>query len=144
MSAIDRQGGCLCGAVRFTARIRPGILACHCKMCQRWTGGGPLLCVRAESVTFEGHPEMASYRASGWGERLFCPTCGSTLSWKMQDGPIRDIAVGLLDDQTGLGVHEEIFVDHRPGWLPAFAGASQGTEAEQMAKLAAHLGGDPT
>ena len=40
------QGQCLCGAVRFTfQQERPGVDACHCRMCQQWAGA-PLLTLR--------------------------------------------------------------------------------------------------
>jgi hypothetical protein len=139
---LEREGGCLCGAVRFKARVEPGIGACHCMQCQRWTGGGPLFWVRARDLKLMTTGSPGTYRASKWGERVFCSTCGSTLWWKMQGKPITAVAVGLLDDQSGLSVAEEIFADCRPGWLPAWKEASQSTEAEEQAKLAAFLSGE--
>jgi hypothetical protein len=137
-----RTGRCLCGAVRVTARIAPEVQACHCVQCQRWTGGGPYLCVPVEGLEIEGSETIRVHHASTWGERAFCGVCGSTLYWRMQGHAIRSVAVGLLDDQTGLTVTEEIFVDHRPGWLPAWPGAAQKTEAEETAILAEVLKGD--
>ncbi len=137
-------GHCVCGAVRFRGRIEPGIQACHCTQCQRRTGGGPLFSVRVTDLEITGEDRVSAYHASTWGERAVCGTCGSTLYWRMQGRPIAYIAPGLLDDQSGLAVAEEIFVDHRPSWLPAFAGARQSTEAEEMAKLAAFQLGEMT
>jgi hypothetical protein len=118
-------------------------LACHCVQCQRWTGGGPLVTARATDLEISGGDRVLAYHASTWGERAVCGTCGSTLYWRMQGKPVASLAVGLLDDQSGLSVTEEIFVDFRPDWLPAFRGASQSTQAEQAAKLDAYLAGDP-
>ncbi|MGR3541022.1 MAG: GFA family protein [Hasllibacter sp.] len=137
-----RTGACLCGAVRVRAEVGPGIQACHCGQCQRWTGGGPLWSVRATDLTVTGGDAVRTFRMSDWGERAFCGTCGSTLWWRMQGRPIAYVVAGLLDDQSGLTVDQEIFVDHRPGWLPPFAGASQSTEAEELAALAKHLEGE--
>ena len=39
-------------------------------------------------------------------------------------------------------MREEIFVDHRPGWLPAWPDATEHTEAEMQAQLADFLEGD--
>ena len=139
---LIRSGGCLCNAVRFTATLtNETVMACHCVQCQRWTGGGPLLNVRVQAVEVTGEENIATYHASDWGERAFCRDCGATLYWRMQGREIDSIAVGLLDDQTGLSVGEEIFVDHRPGWLPAWDDATQSTEAQEQAKLAAYMEG---
>lgn len=135
------KGQCLCGAVQVSAKLKgaPGIQACHCGQCRRWTGGSPYLCVWVEGLSFEGEDNIARYHASDWGERGFCRTCGTTLFWAMQ-GKIPDsIAVGLLDDQSGLTVTEEIFTDRRAGWLPVWKGASQSTEAEQIEKFDAYM-----
>ncbi len=134
-----RTGQCLCGAVSFSARIEPGLQACHCRQCQQWTGGGPLFVAHASDMEITGQEAQLSYKASTWGERVVCGTCGSTLWWKMQGKPTRSVAAGLLDDQSGLTVTEEIFVDYRPAWLPEFQGATQSTEAQEQAKLEAYL-----
>lgn len=139
-----RTGQCLCGAVTFKGRIDPALQACHCRQCQQWTGGGPLFVANASDLEIEGGDNLHSYKASHWGERVTCGTCGSTLWWKMQDKPTRSVAAGLLDDQSGLAVAEEIFIDHRPPWLPAFEGARQSTEAQEQAKLRIYLEGEKT
>ena len=134
-----RSGHCLCGAVTLRAEISGAIQACHCVQCQRWTGGGPYLAAAANDVRISGGEKLAAYHASEWGERAVCRTCGSTVYWTMQGKPPDSVAVGLLDDQSGLHVGEEIFVDYRPSWLPPFEGAAQSTEAEQIAKFDAFL-----
>lgn len=138
----ERTGRCLCGAVQFRGDVAPSIQACHCVQCQRWTGGGPLLSVRVEGLEMTGETCITAYHASDWGERAFCGTCGATLYWRMRGKPVSYLAVGLLDDQSGLTVTEEIFVDQRPGWLPAWDGATQSTEAEEQAKLQKFLAGE--
>ncbi|MEM9641558.1 MAG: GFA family protein [Pseudomonadota bacterium] len=137
-----RVGGCLCGKVRFTANVVPEVQACHCVQCQRWTGGGPLLTVRVHELELSGAQEIHAYHHSTWGERSVCRTCGTSIYWKMQGRPISSVAVGLLDEQTGLTVTEEIFVDYRPAWLKPWPGATQSTEAEQLAQLSAFFEGD--
>ena len=141
--ADTRTGRCNCGAITFTAKLATtGIHVCHCSQCQRWTGGGPYFVISVDEIDVKGEEKILAYHASEWGERGACAVCGSTLYWKMQSKPISSIAVGLLDDQTGLEVTEEIFVDHRPPWLKPFPGASQSTEAEEFAKLDKYLEGD--
>lgn len=137
-----RAGGCICGAVTFRAETGDGINACHCIQCQRWTGGGPYLSVQVRDLEITGEDRVLSYHASTWGERGTCGTCGATLYWRMQGRPLSNVAVGLLDDQSGLSVTTEIFVDHRPDWLKPFPGAAQSTEAQEMAKLQDYLAGE--
>ncbi|WP_300010801.1 GFA family protein [uncultured Roseobacter sp.] len=134
---------CLCGAVKFSARLPDTeIHACHCAQCQRWTGGGPLLTVRVQEVSTTGADAIRAYHASAHGERAFCGICGTTLYWKMQGHDIAYLPVGLFEDQSGLAVGDEIFVDHRPSWLPAWPEAAQRDEAEMQTELAAFLEGD--
>ena len=134
--SVIQEGGCLCGSVRFRVTGEPTWCgACHCTQCQRWTGGGPLMTVRATELEMIGEDRIEAHHASEWGERAVCGTCGSTLYWRMQGKPVAGIAVGLLDDQSDLNVGQEIFTDYRPDWMPPFAGANQSTEAQEMAKL---------
>jgi hypothetical protein len=137
-----RTGQCLCGAVKVSAVVEAHVQACHCVQCQRWTGGGPYFAVPVSDLKVTGAETIAAYHASAWGERAYCGACGSTVFWRMQGKPARSMAVGLLDDQSGLSVTEEIFVDYRPGWLTPFEGASQSTEAQEQAKLEAYLAKD--
>ena len=130
----DEVGRCLCGAITIRGEVDPDMLACHCNQCQCWTGGGPLLSVSVSNLEVSGGESVAAYHASAWGERCFCATCGATLYWELQGQPIRSVAAGLLDDQSRLRVTHEIYVDQRPPWLAPFEGATQSTEAEELAK----------
>ena len=135
---MRRAGQCLCGAVKISAEVDSDqINACHCRQCQRWSGGGAYLAVHVADAEIDG--PIATYQASQWGERVFCPNCGSTITWRMQGKPISNLAVGLFDDQSGWTIGSEIFVDYRQAWWPKIDGASQSTEAEEFAKLDAYL-----
>ena len=136
-----KTGQCLCGAVTFTAVVGDTIQACHCVQCQRWTGGGPYFAVAIDNLEMPGAESMRDHHAS---ERTVCGTCGSTIYWKMQGKAPQTLAAGLLDDQSGMRVTEEIFVDYRPRWIPAFGGAGQSAEADEMAKLDAYLASQST
>lgn len=138
----ERTGGCLCGAVRFRALTGDEVNACHCTQCQRWTGGGPYYSVRAREVEVTGADRVIAYHASAWGERASCGTCGAILYWRMQGKPLSNLAAGALDDPSGLRVTSEIFVDYRPEWMAPYPGATQSTEAEEMAKLQQELAGE--
>ena len=54
---MEIKGGCLCGAVRYTAEADPtSATVCHCRDCQKFTGSAFATLVRAtrEAVTIEG------------------------------------------------------------------------------------------
>jgi hypothetical protein len=54
---MEIKGGCLCGAVRYTAEADPtSATVCHCRDCQKFTGSAFAALVRAtkEAVTIEG------------------------------------------------------------------------------------------
>ena len=136
----QRNGQCLCGAIKVKATLlQPEIQACHCVQCQRWTGGGPHFALWVKDLEIDGATNLNSYRASEWGERANCKNCGSIIYWKMQGKDPDSIAVGLLDDQSGLTLSEEIFVDRRAAWAHPVETANQSTEAEQIAKFDAYM-----
>lgn len=130
------RGVCLCGAVRFSAVLESAALqACHCVQCQRWTGGGPFVSATVSGFEIEDGEAVSAWRASAWGERGNCRRCGSPVWWRMQGKPITSVAAGALDDQSGLSVKEEIFIERRAPWLRPWPDAAQSTEAEQLSLL---------
>ncbi len=140
-----REGKCLCGAVQVKGDFEDAVTACHCTMCQTWTGGGPLYAIRVkDDLQVTGEDALQAHHASDWGERVFCKACGTHLWWKMQGKPVAFVAPGLFAGQGGMTLTEEIFVDHRAGWIAQAEGASQSTEAEEMAKFEAYMKGQNT
>ena len=132
--AGTRQGRCLCGAIRYTVRGVEESSACHCDMCRRWAGG-PLFAVGCKELTWEGD-EPKFFQTSEWAERGFCPECGSSLVWRMTAGVhagMTTVTLGSLDDQEGLPLTREWFIDRKPDGY-ALAGEHQRvTEAEAVA-----------
>ena len=110
------NGRCLCGAVTITVSgpHDPRVGACHCRMCQRWSGG-LFLCFTADraSVTVAG--EVARYRSSEFAERAFCPRCGSHLWFndvREGDEPTTfELMPGLFDAALEWPLRSEIYVD---------------------------------
>jgi hypothetical protein len=135
----ERTGGCLCGAVRFIARQpRPRLSVCHCKMCQRWTGG-PLFAVSvaAGDLTLEGAEQVQRIASSDFAERAWCGKCGSALWYRLTtpgEAADYEIMLGLFDDTTGFEVGEEIFTDVKPAAYALTGAHARLTEAETMAK----------
>jgi hypothetical protein len=115
MSDAHYAGGCLCGAVRLTARgerFRVGI--CHCMDCRKHHHG-------AVFHTFAVFPESAVEiigRTAAYKNRHFCPTCGSSLFGR--NGDAIDIHVGCLDATSEVTPTYENWVVRREAWLPLF------------------------
>lgn len=92
-------GGCLCGAVRFTARVhKREVRPCACTQCQRQNGGVWFDIPSAEDVVWEG--KVSIYRSSDHATRGFCAACGSTLYWQ-EDGQEPALSHGAMDDRDG-------------------------------------------
>ena len=68
---LEREGGCLCGAVQFKAVLTgTNFGICHCPMCRKWTGSALLgITVPAGNVTWQGAEHIARRQSSPWGER---------------------------------------------------------------------------
>ena len=95
-------GRCLCGAVRITAAEVPVEFgACHCGMCRKWGGGGPLFAVHCSGeIAFDGAENIVRYHSSEWAERAFCKKCGTNLFYRLVDSDEHIFSVGIFDDQS--------------------------------------------
>jgi hypothetical protein len=116
------SGGCLCGAVRFSAvPQKPAMDVCHCRMCQRWTGG-VYMSVPCVDLAIEDESRLVDYVSSDWALRRFCGQCGSSLFWQLREGGDHvAVAMQSFDDMSSFTFHEEIFIDEKPAQY-AFAG----------------------
>lgn len=130
-------GTCLCGGVRLTVRPRShNVGACHCSMCRSW-GGGPLLAVECDAdIDVTGRDNVAVFASSDWAERGFCSRCGTHLYYRLKlDGHFA-VPVGLLDDQSGWTLDEQIFIDEKPAYYSFADDTKNLTGAEVFAQFA--------
>ena len=109
-------GGCLCGALRFTATGQPyRVGICHCMDCRK--NHGALFHASAISpetaVTITG--DVSSFR-----DRSFCPTCGSPVFAHIEDEI--GINLGCLDVPSVFRPTYELWTIRREDWLPEFTG----------------------
>ena len=137
------EGHCLCGAVRvrFTAADHR-IGACHCRMCQRWSGGlFVLFDAEARGVTVEG--PVTRFASSDFAERAFCSVCGSHLWMRetdTEDAPY-GFMPGLFDAAKDWPMRSEIYTDRAMASLKLAGDHRRATRAEYEAKNA-HIEGD--
>lgn len=114
---MTHEGGCQCGAVRFTTSDTPvRAMACHCTSCKRRTGSpyGIGVYFNDSEITFND-AERATYRFQSdttdrWLQNEFCVNCGSTISWTLEMRPgLRSIAGGSFDDPNWFDVAAHIW-----------------------------------
>jgi hypothetical protein len=109
-------GGCLCGQIRFEAQGDPDFAGyCHCRMCQRSSGGPAQLYASfpPEGVVYASAP--AIYRSSPGSARHFCPSCGSQIAFR--DAASVSINVPCLDDPAAIAPREHIWCESRIPWF---------------------------
>ena len=114
MDGVPLHGHCLCGAVtiRIAGAHDPRAGACHCRMCQRWSGG-LFLCfdVANDALTVNG--PVTRYASSTFAERAFCSVCGSHL-WLRDTGPndtTHELMPGLFDAARDWPLRSEVYSD---------------------------------
>jgi hypothetical protein len=133
-----RSGGCLCGAVRFTAPVpEPKYSICHCHLCRRWCGG-PLMSVHCPGpATFSRDEGLAWHRTSKWAERGFCKVCGSSLFWRLAKHPdqLLIVAADAFDEADDLVLDRHIYIDAKPARYEFADDCPRLTEAEVLAEL---------
>lgn len=130
-----QKGQCLCGAVKFAAdEVEAGFGACHCRMCQRWSGG-IFMTANSRGLSFDGEENIATYLASQWAERGFCRKCGSLLFYRLLNSDDYEICIGTFDDLSQLELTSEIFVDCKPAGYALAGEHPRLTEAETLEKF---------
>lgn len=135
------EGHCLCSAVTVRAEAAPGwVGACHCRMCQRWSGG-LFLCFPASGVTVEG--PVTRFASSGFAERAFCSVCGSHLWMRNNDHAEGhyDLMPGLFDEAKDWTLRSEVYADCAMASVQLKGAERRATRAEYEAKQP-HVTGD--
>jgi hypothetical protein len=127
-------GGCQCGAVRYALYASPtGIGVCHCRMCQKASGGpfGVFVMVNGEDFAWtRGRP--ASWQSSSRAYRDFCGTCGTPLAFRPLDRDAIDVMAGSLDEPEKAVPTYEVGTEAKLSWVARLAGLPGKTTLESM------------
>jgi hypothetical protein len=113
-------GGCQCGAVRyaFYAPLEK-CHVCHCRMCQRATGGVFAALAGGQPGNFEwtrGKP--AFFASSNLAQRGFCEKCGTPLSFQYEYAGARMYTtIGSLDDPGSAPIVKQYGAESRLSWV---------------------------
>ncbi len=115
-------GGCQCGAVRYALLAVPEGSVCHCRMCQK-ASGGPFAALakiaKADLVWTRGRP--ASFRSSPAAWRDFCAACGTPLGFRYDDAPHLETTIGSLDRPDLCPPARNFGVESRLPWIATLA-----------------------
>ena len=115
-------GGCLCCDIRYEIS-EPAIDSdiCHCRMCQKATGGQVVAGVTVSRKAFrftKGEPKY--YKSSPLAERGFCANCGSSLNYRPLYPPWSEwlnVLVATFDDPETYSPGWHLGVESQMPWL---------------------------
>jgi hypothetical protein len=120
MTTVVREGGCLCGAVRYAVTGDARFLCfCHCNSCRRASGAMLVAWGTFKSTQFRitlGHPgEIAT---SPGVTRAHCGRCGTSLTYRNERraGEI-DVTLATFDNAADLQPTVHIWVEDKLPWV---------------------------
>jgi hypothetical protein len=97
--AEEMSGGCACGKVRYTVQVHDDdAYLCHCRMCQRATGGVSIAFKNVKKADLAWSQEPDWYQSSPIARRPYCASCGTSLGFAFPDSEKMDLTVGSFDD----------------------------------------------
>jgi hypothetical protein len=135
---MSSTGGCQCGAVRFLIEGELGEASiCHCRMCQKATGGffGPYVGVSSNEVVWtRGRPKH--FQSSNKVRRGFCGDCGTPLTFEYGERSI-SFSIGALDRPSEARLGEQLASPERIAHFEFLGGLPEHPIDEPRA--AAHL-----
>jgi hypothetical protein len=113
-------GGCQCGAVRYALYVAPqNSHVCHCRMCQRATGGVFAALAGAPKAEFawtKGEPGV--FKSSSLASRAYCRDCGTPLSFSYDMPEARFyVTIGSLDEPEAAPIIMQYGVESKIGWV---------------------------
>jgi len=120
MSQLNIEGGCLCGAVRYSIQGEPLVSGtCQCRSCRKASGAAivPWLQVDARHFAFTaGRP--VEFESSPSVTRTFCGHCGTPLTyWKTSYGDKIDVTTCSLDDPDAFPPVGHVWTSHKLRWV---------------------------
>jgi hypothetical protein len=123
--AKSREGGCVCGAVRYRLKADPQVgLVCHCTWCQKRTGSAfaPIAYFNEADVEFlQGKMTTYEHRSDETGRWLrieFCPVCGTPVTHiaELRSG-LRGISAGTMEDPDSFRIDRHIWTRSARPWV---------------------------
>lgn len=108
------EGGCQCGAIRYSVERLGRASICHCRMCQRALGNAFAPLVTAHGLEWLTQ-EPKRFRSSNKVQRGFCGDCGTPLTYE-PDGYKPEIAIATLDAPEHVAPVIQVGTESRLPW----------------------------
>lgn len=123
--AMQKTGGCHCGAVRYTVSKEPELtFYCHYQDCQKTTGSpfSVEMMLGEDAFDVEGEVRLSSYTVAGDSgkavNRWHCSACASGIYLTCDADPgYVFLKVGTLDDATWASPDMHIYTATCQPWL---------------------------
>src|ERR1700722_9296979 len=120
MISPNIEGGCACGAVRYSSTSKPsGSLICHCRSCRRFAASPVVawLTFPKDSFHFRGQ-QPSVFRSSPAVRRTFCASCGTPLTYEHTRHALEiDVTTCSLDDPEAFPPTYHAWVRHDLSWV---------------------------
>jgi hypothetical protein len=120
---VPFTGGCACGAIRYESTAEPVLmLHCHCRDCQRSSGGPFSSFVIVPKDAFELAQGLLRFHDSpsdrgGKTHRGFCPDCGSPILVRTDAAPgTVAIRPASLDDPSWFNPQMDTWTSDAHAW----------------------------
>jgi hypothetical protein len=117
------EGGCLCGAVRYSVKLgfRMKPYACHCTDCQTRSGSsfGLQIPVVASDISVTGETSAGEYLLPS-GKKVWlhgCPKCLTRLYSTNDRDPLAALRAGTLDSSASVTPAAHFWVRSKQPWI---------------------------
>lgn len=125
---IDIDGACLCGYIRYEAKIDPErVRICHCTQCQAHSASAfrtGVLVGRKNFRLVSGEPKIYVKTAESGTPRAmaFCPECGTSIYGStVEDPQVFSLRLGTARQRAELAPKAQIWARSAMPWLSALA-----------------------
>ncbi|MES2754928.1 MAG: GFA family protein [Pseudomonadota bacterium] len=139
------EGGCRCGACRYTIDLPalPPVYACHCHICQRWSGSAFSLQALIPEAALQVDGPVVLYEKvteDRTSTQRLCGACHSRLYNTNTRRPgVAVVRAGTLDRSEDLECRAHIFTDYRQRWFALDLALPHWGEAPDMTEFVAVL-----
>lgn len=136
-------GGCRCGACRYTLDVPalPPVYACHCHICQRWSGSAFSVQALTAEASLEVTGPVVVYEIvteDRTSVQRLCGECHSRLYNTNTRRPgVAVLRAGTLDRSEELVCRAHIFTNYKQAWVRLDDDIPQWGEAAEPAAFMA-------